>query len=67
MKQEEMFIIATHSVIFSLIQQCLQQGERVFFVCLFVIPCLFTAHISSLLCMLITVNRRMLIEKITLY
>lgn len=36
MKQEEMFIIATHSVIFSLIQQCLQQGERVvfFFLCL---------------------------------
>lgn len=65
MKQEEMFIIAAQSVIFSLTRQHFCCRERVFFfVFCLNIPCLFTMHISILLCMLIMVHRKMLIEKI---
>lgn len=65
MKQEEMFIIAAHSFSpsCSIVFAAGKEKEWILILFCLNIPCLVTMQISSLLCMLIMVNSKMLIEK----
>lgn len=74
MKQEEMFITAALSVSPSLVRQHFAAGKKVFCCAFFgggggnvKFSCLFTMHISSLLCMLIMGSTKDADKKIALH
>lgn len=74
MKQEEMFITAALSVTPSLVRRHFAAGKKVFCCAFFFwvgggvrFSCLFTVHISSLLCMLIMGSTKDADRKIALH